>query len=168
MPKQIDVFALLRRGGELSAAEEKQLIEEWNEAKLAELSGAISSRSWDQPVKVVPLEGDPPKFVRGYFTQEKFVNDKTPTEMGVVLGAYGKFSSGAFVMEFKSPLRKRDFDAKAYTYLPDGKPYEHDPNEKVFLPGSGAPQWKLTREVQAKCIAKVLPGQRFEIRLADH
>ena len=41
MPKPVDIFALLRRGGDMTAAEEKQLLEEWQEAKLTELSGAI-------------------------------------------------------------------------------------------------------------------------------
>lgn len=162
----IDLFALLRRGGELTAGEEKQLLEEWQESKLSELCGAISARSLDQPVKVMPLRGVPPAFVGGYFTQEKFIVGKTPTEMEAVLGIYGKLALGAFVMQFQSPLQKGDFETKAYTYLPGGQPYKPDPSEKVYLPGRGAPQWCLTRQVQAKCIGIVHPGQRFEINRA--
>jgi hypothetical protein len=166
LPKPIDIFALLRRGGEMTAAEEKQLLEEWQEAKLSELSTAINSRSLDQPVKVMPLHGDPPKVVRGYFTQEKFIVGKTPAEMERVLGVYGKLSTGAFILEFTAPLLKSDYESRAYTYLPDGKPYKPDPNEKVYLPGAGAPQWKLTGEVQAKLIVTLRPGQAFLIKPA--
>jgi hypothetical protein len=168
MPKPLDIFALLQRGGEMTAAEEKQLLEEMQEAKLTELSGAIKSRNWDQPVKVVNAQGKPPMVVGGYFTQEKFINDKTPSEMEAVLGIFGKLPAGAFVMQFVAPLRKGDFEAKAYSYLPDGKLYTFDPNEKSYLPGRGATQFRLTSQVQATCIAKVLPGQKFEIRNAKH
>ena len=168
MQKPIDIFALLRRGGELTAAEEKQLLEEWQEAKLTELRGAISARTLEQPVKVVPLRGTPPTASGGYFTQEKFIVGKTPVEMEAVLGIYGKLSLGAYVLQFKSALRKGDFESKAYTYLPDGKPYQFNPAEKVYLPGRGAPQWCLTREMEAKCIAEVRPGERFEVKPATH
>jgi len=168
MPKPLDIFALLRRGGEMTAAEEKQLLEEMQEAKLTELSGATVARSWDQPVKVVNRIGKPPTIVEGYFTQEKFINTKTPSEMEAVLGIFGKLSAGAFVMQFLAPLRKGDFEAKAYSYLPDGKPYTFDPNEKSYLPGGGATQFRLTHKVEARCIAEVLPGETFEIRNAKH
>lgn len=168
MPKPLDISALLRRGGDLTEAEEKQLLEEMQEANLSELGGAIRTRSWDQPVKVVNAQGEPPKLVQGYFTQEKFINNRTPREMEAVLGIFGKLSAGAYVMQFVAPLLKGDFEAKAYSYLPDGKPYKFDPNEKSYLPGRGATQFRLTRLVQATCIAKVLPGQKFEIRNAKH
>ena len=125
-------------------------------------------RSVDQPVKVVPLRGHPPKLVTGYFTQEKFVVGKTPSEMEAVLGIYGRLSTGAFILQFDSPLKSGDYESKAYTYLPDGKPYKPDPNETVFLPGKGAPQWKLTHEIRAQCIATVRTGERFVIHPAAH
>jgi len=164
MPRPIDMNALLRRGGEMTAAEEKQLTEEFLEAQLGDLSAAITSRSLDQPVKVIPLIGEPPAAVRGYFTQQKFITGKTPREMEAMLGIYGKLSPGAYILEFKSPLRQGDYECKAYTYLPDGKPYKPDPNEKVFLPGKGATQWRLKREVQASLIATVLPGEQYLIK----
>ena len=168
MPKPIDIDALLRRGGELTPAEEKQLLEEFNEATLATFRTSASTRSWDQPVKVVPLQVPPPATVEGYFSQEKFINDKTPKEMESVLGVFGKFPDGVCVMQFIAPLRKGDFEPRAYSYLPDGKPYKPDPNERMYLPGDGAPQWELKGEFQAKCIATRRPGQKFKIKDADH
>jgi hypothetical protein len=88
--------------------------------------------------------------------------------MEAVLGIYGKLSAGAFILQFTSPLRKGDYESRAYTYLPDGKPYEPDPREKVYLPGKGAPQWQLTREVQASLIATLHPGQQFLIKPARY
>ena len=159
----LDIAELLRRGGELTPAEEKQLLQEWQESKLAGLRDATSARTLDQPVKVLPRLGAPPKIATGYFTQQKFIVGKTPAEMEAVLGIFGKLAPGAFILQFDRPLRENDFEAKAYTYLPDGKPWVPDPAEKVYLPGKGAPQWRLTHPVAAECIAVVAPGQAYVI-----
>jgi hypothetical protein len=107
------------------------------------------------------MTDQPSTVVGGYFTQEKFICGKNPQEMGQILGVFGKFSSGAHILEFVSPLRSCDFESRAYTYLPDGKPYEPKLNEKVYLPGSGAPQWELKGKVQARCIATLKPGEVY-------
>jgi len=65
------------------------------------------------------------------------------------------------VFQFKAPLQRGDYENRACSYLPDGKEYKPDPNEKVYLPGKGAPQWTLTRDIEAKCIARLRPGQKF-------
>jgi hypothetical protein len=161
MPKPIDIFELLRRGGDMTDAEVKQLTNEMTEAKVSDLATSTSSRAYDQPVKVVPITGQPPAAVGGYFTQEKFICGKNPQEMGQILGVFGKFSRGAHILEFVNPLRACDFESRAYTYLPDGKPYEPKSNEKVYLPGSGAPQWELKRIVQARCIATLKPEEVY-------
>lgn len=146
----------------MTEAEVKQLTQEMTESKLSQLSAGITSRNFDQPLKVVPAIGDPPKVVRGYFTQQKFIWGKTPEEMEVILGIFGKLRSGAYILQFKAPLKPADYENRAYTYLPGGKEYKPDPAETVFLPGSGAPQWTLTREVQGSCIARLNPSQAFE------
>ena len=161
MSKPIDVLALLRRGGRMTAAECEQLAQEMTEAKISDFSAGIFGRSHDQPIKVLPLSDQPHHMVSGYFTQEKYICGKTPEEMGRILGAFGKFSSGALIMEFVTTLNKRDFQNRAYTYLPSGKPYEQNPNEAVYLPGHGAPQWELTRHVEARCIAELRPGEAY-------
>jgi hypothetical protein len=161
MGKQLDVRGWLRRGGEMTESEVKQLTQEMTEAKLCQLSAGIKSRNFDQPLKVVPAIGEPPKVVSGYFTQQKFVWGKTPEEMEVILGIFGKLRSGAYVLQFEAPLKPGDYENRAYTYLPGGKEYKPDPAETAYLPGSGAPQWILTRKVQGNCIARLNPGQPF-------
>jgi hypothetical protein len=161
MPRPIDIFELLRRGGNLTDAEVKQLTDEMTEAKVSDLATSTSSRTYDQPVKVVPMTDQPPVVAGGYFTQEKFICGKNPQEMGQILGVFGKFSSGAHILEFVSPLKAGDFESRAYTYLPSGKPYKFKPNEKMYLPGSGAPQWELKGIVQARCIATLKPGEVY-------
>ncbi len=76
--RELDISALLRRGGEMNAAEVEQLTNELTEGKLSEMLRGFNDRSLDQPVKVVPAEGAPPASVRGYFTQEKFIWGRTP------------------------------------------------------------------------------------------
>jgi hypothetical protein len=161
MPKPIDIFELLRRGGDMTDAEVTQLTDEMTEAKVSDLAAGTLSRAYDQPVKVVPWTGQPPAVVGGYFTQEKFICGKNPQEMGQILGVFGKFSNGAYILEFVSPLRAGDFEGRAYTYLPDGKPYVPKPNEETYLPGRGAPQWELKGIVQARCIATLKPGEVY-------
>jgi hypothetical protein len=161
MAKPLDIAALLHRGGEMTAAEMKQLSEELTEAKLFEMSAAVSARSLDQPVKVVPFSKQPPCIVQGYFTQQKFIWGKTPEEMERILGVFGKFQQGVCVLEFEAPLKPGDFENRAYTYLPDGREFQPGTGETMYLPGKGAPQWVLTRKVQAKCIATLIPGQAF-------
>jgi hypothetical protein len=162
MNKPLDVFALLRRGGEMTASEMEQLASELTEGKLSEFGNSLSGRSLDQPVKVIALSGNPPNHVTGYFTQQKFIWGKTPEEMESVLGVFGGFRQGACVLQFVSPLRAGDYENKAYTYLPDGKEYVPDLNERVYLPGKGAPQWRLKAPLPAQCIATLRPGQRFD------
>jgi hypothetical protein len=81
--------------------------------------------------------------------------------MEAILGIFGKLREGAYVLEFVAPIKPEDFENRAYSYLPDGKEFKPDPNEKVYLPGKGAPQWMLTRRLQVKCIAALKPGQPF-------
>jgi hypothetical protein len=161
MAKPINIGELLRRGGELSKAEAEQLTQEMREASLIKLGGGILSRDLEQPVKVVPAIGSPPNVVRGFFTQQKFVWNHTAEEMERILGIFGKLRRGAYVLQFEAVLKAGDFESRAYTYLPDGKEYKPDPKEAVYLPGAGAPQWVLTRAVQASCLAHLKPGERL-------
>jgi len=159
---KLDVRALLGRGGEMTPSEVKQLRRELTEAKLHEMSSGIVEQTLDQPVRVIPFSGTPPAFASGYFTQQKFIWGKTPEEMERILGIIDKLKHGACVLQFLAPLKASDYENKAYSYLPNGKEYKPDPNEKMYVPGKGAPQWRLTRQVTAKCIAKLLPGQPFD------
>jgi hypothetical protein len=162
MNNPLDVFALLRRGGEMTTSEMAQLANELTEAKLSEISQGFSGGSQDQPVKVVPFSASPPKFATGYFTQQKFIWGRTPGEMESVLGVFGGFRQGACILQFLSPLRAGDYENKAYTYLPDGKEYIPDRKETMYLPGKGAPQWRLKNPIPAQCIATLRPGQRLD------
>jgi hypothetical protein len=157
----LDVDALLRRGGLMTDAEVEQLARELTFAKLEQMAFGTTSRTLDQPVKVMPLTDHAPKTVAGYFTQQKYVWGKTPEEMESLLGIFGKLRYGAFVLQFDRPLVENDYENKAYSYLPDGKEYVPNPNEKTYLPGKGVPQWRLSRAVDATCIAKVQPNQPF-------
>ena len=165
MAKPIDPYDLLRRGGEMTAAEQKLLAESLIEGKLAELAGGLKSRTSDQPVKVVPIsQAQPPRTARGYFTQQKYIAGKTPLEMEAILGIFGKLRNGAHILHFVQPLAAGTFESRAYTYLPDGRPYQASPNETVYLPGKGAPQWVLTQEVWVQCIATLAPHQVYLVR----
>lgn len=161
MAKPLDIAELLRRGGEMTPTEVKQLAQELTEAALCQMSAGILSRSLDQPVKVVPMSQKPPTVVRGYFTQQKFIWGTTPEEMEAILGIFGKLRSGAYVLEFEAPLKPGDFENRAYSYLPNGKEYIPQSHETVYLPGKGAPQWTLTREFQVRRLAALRPGQAF-------
>jgi hypothetical protein len=161
MGNPLDISDLLRRGGEMTEAEVKKLAQEMTEAKLSGLSNGVSSRNLDQPVKIVPAIGAPPRVLRGYFTQQKFVWNETPQEMEMILGIFGKLREGAYILQFNESLKPGDYENRAYSYLPDGKEYKPNPNEKVYLPGKGAPQWVLTRGVQGSCIAHLKPNQVF-------
>lgn len=112
-------------------------------------------------VKVIPFSHDPPASVVGYFTQQKFIWGKTPEEIQTILGIFGKLREGACVLEFAMPLGPRDFETRAYSYLPDGKEYKPKPKEKMYLPGKGAPQWVLKGDVRARCIARLKPREPF-------
>ena len=161
MARPLDVGALLCRGGIMTADEVKQLARDLTQAKLVEMSIGSSERSLDQPVKVIPFSNDPPASVGGYFTQQKFIWGKTPEEMQAILGIFGKLREGACVLEFAMPLGPRDFETRAYSYLPDGKEYKPNPKEKMYLPGKGAPQWVLKGDVRARCIARLKPHEPF-------
>jgi hypothetical protein len=158
----IDIDALLSRGGELSSEEMSALARDLTHGKLLQMINATEARTLDQPVKVVAyFEDDPNPMASGYFTQQKFIWGATPEEMERILGTLGMYWNGACVLEFLAPLQPSDYENKAYTYLPNGKKYEPDSQEKRFLPGDGATQWRLRHPVPAKCIARLRPGQPF-------
>lgn len=162
MNNRLDIHALLKRGGLMTPSEIEQLTRELTEAKLSEMATGISQRSGDQPVKVLPRSGQRPTLATGYFTQQKAIWLQTPEEMEAILGVYGKFRGGVFVLQFTSPLRPGDYENRAYTYLPDGKEYKPDPNEKMYRPAKApVPQWQLVRAVRAEVIADLPPGERF-------
>lgn len=135
MALPLDVGAVLRRGGIMTADEVKQLGQDLTQAKLVEMSIGSSERSLDQPVKIIPFSNDPPASVGGYFTQQKFIWGKTPEEMQAILGIFGKLREGACVLEFAMPLGPRDFETRAYSYLPDGKEYSRTRKRKCTCPG---------------------------------
>lgn len=162
MADKLDIAALLRRGGLMSPSEVEQLTRELTEAKLSEMVAGISARSGDQPVKVIPLSPQVPKVATGYFTQQKSIWLKTPEQMEGILGVFGKFRTGAIVLQFKFPLRPEDYENKAYTYLPNGQEYKPDPKEKMYLPAKEpVAQWRLRNSVPAEVIAEVKPNRRF-------
>jgi len=147
----------------MTSSEIEQLTREMTEAKLAEMIAGAETRSGDQPIKVMPFSSNPPTFASGYFTQQKYIWRKTPEEMEGILGVFGKFRVGAFVLQFEFKLSATDYENKAYSYLPDGKVYVPNPNEKVYLPATApVPQWRLKVPVPAKLLASLRPGQIFD------
>jgi len=58
-------------------------------------------------------------------------------------------------------LREGDYDNRAYTYLPGGKVFPKNSREKVYRPGDGAPQWRLTGAVPAEVIVELQPGEEY-------
>jgi hypothetical protein len=161
----LDWKTLRGRKGELTAAEIHQLTLDMTAAKLLEMSRGIQDRTGDQPVKVIPRIGTPRGYASGYFTQQKYVWQKTPQEMEAILGIFTKLRDGAFILQFIQPLRSQDYENRAYSYLPNGKKYEPNRNEKVYLPAKEpAPQFELRNAVPAECIATLQPGQRFDER----
>lgn len=128
--------------------------------KLDEMQKGSRDGSVDQPVKVIPRNGIPKPVMDGYFTQEKFIVNCGPRTLERVLGIYGKLKNGAYILAPVLPLMIGDYLNKAYSYLPDGKPFV-DPKEEVYRPGSGAPQWQLTRPLQARVIAELDPDEPY-------
>lgn len=117
----------------------------------------------NSPVKVVSGERGASSRVRGYVTQRKYIEGKTPTEMGKILGLTDKDvesleKTGAVVMELEQIPSEAQFGLRGYTQRPGGT---------EFLPGgeypigSGVPQWQLTDEIPAKVIGMVKPGEVF-------
>jgi murein DD-endopeptidase MepM/ murein hydrolase activator NlpD len=159
IPK-LNVNELLSRGGILSDAEMDQLCVDLSAEKLNELQQGTLEDPIDQPVKVIPADGNPNPSMSGYFTQERFLLNHTPRNIEVVLGVLGKLKNGAYVLAPTLPLLPSDYANRAYSHLPDGKPFDN-PNEKVYRPGKGAPQWMLSRSICARVIAELDPDEKY-------
>jgi hypothetical protein len=158
----IDIDALLSRGGELSSEEMSALARDLTHGKLLQMINATEARTLDQPVKNGGVLRRRPKSDGKRVLHSTEVHwGATPEEMERILGTLGMYWNGACVLEFLAPLQPSDYENKAYTYLPNGKKYEPDSQEKRFLPGDGATQWRLRHPVPAKCIARLRPGQPF-------
>jgi hypothetical protein len=151
---------LLSRGGLLTAQEIAGLCAELTEDQLHAMQHGTLADDIDQPVKVIPREGLPKFSISGYFTQEKFLLNNTPRDLELVLGIKSKLRSGAYVLAPTAPILPGAYSNKAYSHLPDGKPF-NNPDEKVFIPGKGAPQWQLTTEIPARVLAELEPDEAY-------
>ena len=125
IPK-LNVNELLSRGGILSDTEMDQLCVDISAEKLNELQQGTLEDSIDQPVKVIPADGIPNPSMSGYFTQEKFLLNNTPRNIEVALGVLGKLKNGAYVLAPTLPLPPSDYANRAYSHLPDGKPFDNE------------------------------------------
>ena len=157
---KLTIEQFLSRGLPLSDEELSRMCLDLTNEKLDEMQRGTRDGSLDQPVKVVPREGMPKATMSGYFTQEKFIVSCDPRTLERVLGIYGKLKNGAYILAPISPLMVGDYLNKAYTYVPEGKPFEN-PDERVYRPGTGAPQWQLTRPLQARVIAQLAPDEPY-------
>ena len=124
----------------------------------------------DTLVKVMP-KGSPPNdaLTVGYCTTVKYIVGRTPEQMEEIVGfAPGtKLRDGADVYRVDPLPSHKQFELRAYTYLPNGKPQVHGQVvDSAYPPGKGAPQWKLSGYPQSglRWLATVLPGQRFVCR----
>lgn len=121
-------------------------------------------------VKVMPkgMPADDTRMI-GYCTSIKYIAGRTPDEMERILGfAPGtKLRDGAEIYRV-DPLPSADqFEFRAYSYLPDGKPQiDGKVVNPAYPPGEGAPQWELSGYPQSglKWLAAAQPGQRFACR----
>ncbi len=128
----------------------------------------LSIESWREgggntPVKVVTGERGASSRVRGYITKRKYIEGKTPVEMGRILGLTGEDiaslkRSGAVVMELEQLPATDQFALRGYTQRPGGTAYV--PGGK-YPPGSAAPQWQLIDEMPVRVIGEVKPGEVF-------
>jgi hypothetical protein len=159
MPNNDLITQLLQRGGIATASELAELTRIATSEKLREWNVAIRRETIDRPVKVITLSGDPPGWVEGYITQERFILDRTPDEMRDILGLRSAdLTTGARVMTVTRTLTGSDFDNRGYTHLPGGKPWTGSGD---YPPGKGAGQWALVRQIPARRIEDVKSGQRY-------
>jgi hypothetical protein len=118
-------------------------------------------------VKVVPHRPGraPARWIDGWVTQEIFVAGRSPEELEKVLGFDSRprqhyLEDGFDVYAVVEQIGENDFElGGAYTYLPNGK--EWDGRDFKWPPGSGATQWKLTRQVACQFLKTVRRGQRY-------
>ncbi len=104
--------------------------------------------------------------MRGYITKRKYIEGKTPREMGKILGLTEEDlasleKTGAVVMELEQIPSEAQFGLRGYTQRPGGT--EFLPGGK-YPPGPGVPQWQLTEEIPAKVIGTVKPGDVFRAK----
>ncbi|HYM04828.1 MAG TPA: hypothetical protein VET85_17885, partial [Stellaceae bacterium] len=104
----------------------------------------------------------------GYFTEEKWVFGKTPAELERQLGmAEGDYRAGVKIWHITTLPRIDQFDIRAYTHLPDGKPYKPptDSSQKDYKPGLGANQYTILYPHSLDCelIIALAPGETYSL-----
>jgi murein DD-endopeptidase MepM/ murein hydrolase activator NlpD len=160
--RPIDVHQLLARGGQMTPEERAGLAADLSEDRLHELQQGTLDDSLDQPVKVIPRDETP--LFKGYIGQEKFLMNKTPEELGEVLGIRTKLARGVYVLAPVRPLMPGDLENKAYTHLPGGQEYNKTAAEREqdeYPPGKAAPQWTMTTILAARIIAELAPKEPY-------
>jgi hypothetical protein len=118
-------------------------------------------------IKVVPHQAGRALARRlgGWVTQEIFVIGRSPEELEKILGFDNRrgqqyLQHGFDIYIITEQIKESDFElGGAYTYLPNGK--EWDGRDLKWPPGSGATQWKLTRQVECRFLKTVSRGQKY-------
>jgi hypothetical protein len=119
-------------------------------------------------VKVVPHDPGVTTWktrIKGWVTHEIFLMGKTPEEMERLLGFDGRPGSeylphGIDAYLITRPVQEDEFELRgAYTYLPNGN--EWDGVDLRWPPGTGAPQWRLIKDVDCRFLKTVPRGSRY-------
>jgi hypothetical protein len=138
----------------------RRKIEQWKRDKARLVKVTESTR----PIRT--RDGKP--VCTGYFTEEIWVFGKTPAELERQLGMpAGAYRDGVKIWHITQFPNVDEFDIRAYTHLPDGKPYRPnpDPSKTDYPPGLGANQYAILPPHALDCelIIMLAPGQTYSL-----
>jgi hypothetical protein len=154
-------------------------MEDWQE----DIFEGIRRENWSligptRIVKVVSRGSTGVHSMRGYFTQEKFIQNKTPMQIEKGLGLpLGFLINGCSVYRFKRLPMASEYEYELTAFYPDGLAFNaKDLQEamsdlklkrnagvvRTYPPGSRfIHQWRLTVDLPVEFLKDVLPGRTY-------
>lgn len=109
---------------------------------------------------------DAPNQATGYVVELRQVVGLTPDAIADRLGLPKQdYVDGLWIMKLDRPPEAGEFDLRAYTHLPQGKPYQKPPpgQDRDYPPGHGVEQWELKTAIPATLIRMLPSGQVADI-----
>lgn len=138
--------------------------EEW----MNDIQEGIRRERWsligpNRIVKVVALGSPSLSAVRGYICTESVLMEKTPAQIGKMLGAKtASFDAGVKVYRLTRLPMASEFQYELTTKYPDGLFYNPIMHDSDYLPGApSVHQWCLTSEIPAQLLRELKRGECY-------
>lgn len=113
-------------------------------------------------VKVTPIFNQISPTARGYICMENVLTNKTPAEIGRLLGVARKFDDGVRIYALQRLPSPSEISYELTAQFPDGLVFDPVMHSPDYPPGSAhVHQWQLKVDIPARLLVELKPDDRY-------